>query len=88
MYEACNTNDTSPEAKQVQLELIRRMSPSDRLQKTLDLSCELIRMSKAAIRRRYPEFTEDDVRIKFIELNYGNELAEKVKAWRQGEAVV
>ena len=82
MYDRAYTSDTSSEAEAVQLELIRRMQPSQRLAKALSLSCEVIRLSKAAIRRRYPEFSVDEVRIKFIEMNYGAELARKVKAWR------
>lgn len=76
------TTDTSKEAEEVQLELIRRMSPSERLARSLALSREVIRLGKAAIRRRYPEFSEDELRFKFIELHYGVELSESVRAWR------
>ncbi len=76
------TNDTSPEAAAVHLELLRKMPPSQRLNQALALSCEVMRLSKQAIRRRHPEFSEDEVRIKFIEMHYGAELAQSVKAWR------
>ena len=46
--------------------------------------CEVIRLGKAAIRRRHPEFSEEEIGIKFIELNYGQKLAESVRAWRAG----
>lgn len=78
------SSDTSAEADAVQMELIRKMPPSVRLEKALALSCEVIRLSKAAIRRRHPEFSEDEVGLKFIELNYGTKLAESVWAWRTG----
>jgi len=76
--------DTATDAAAVQLKLIQQMPPSRRLEKALALSCEVIRLCKAAIRRRYPEFSEDEVGLKFIELNYGLELAESVRAWRSG----
>lgn len=79
-----HSSDTATDAEEVQLELIRQMPPSVRLEKALALSCEVIRMSKAAIRRRHPEFSEDEVGLKFIELNYGDELADSVRAWRSG----
>ena len=60
------------------------MEPSERLAKALSLSSEMMRLSKAATRRRYPEFSEDEVRIKFIELHYGSELTRAVQAWRAG----
>ena len=81
--DAPHNTDTSTEAEAVQMELIRQLRPSVRLEKALALSCEVIRLSKAAIRRRHPEFSEDEVGLKFIELNYGMELAESVRAWRQ-----
>ena len=77
-------NDTSADAESVQLKLISRLPPTERLEKALALTCEVIRLSKAAIRRRHPEFSEDEVGLKFIELNYGSELAESVRAWRSG----
>lgn len=46
------------------------------------LSREVIRLSKAAIRRRHPEYSEEEVGLKFIELNYGADLADSVRAWR------
>ena len=84
MNDRAYTSDTSRETEAVQLELIRCMQPSQRLAKALSLSCEMIRLSKAAIRRRHPEFSEDEVRIKFIEMHDGAELARSVKAWRAG----
>lgn len=84
MIDRACTCDTSSEAEAVQLELIRHMQPAQRLAKALSLSCEMIRLSKAAIRRRWPELSEDEVRIKFIEMHYGTELAKSVTAWRAG----
>jgi hypothetical protein len=74
------TTDTSPAAEAAQLELVREMAPAMRLEKTLRLSSELLRTAKAAIRRRYPAYTEQDVAIKFIELHYGAELAAGVRS--------
>ena len=76
------TTDTSIEAERIQLEQIRRMNPSERVQKALALSSEVARMCKAAIRRRYPEFDDNEVSLKFIELNYGKQLSDEVRAWR------
>ncbi len=81
------TTDTSPEARAVQLELQRRMSPDERLEKAFSLSNGLRRMAMDAIRRRHPDFDEDQVRIKFIELTYGKDLAAGVQLWRQGGRV-
>jgi len=81
------TTDTSPEAYAVQIELLRRMSPAQRLRKTFALSRQVKRMSMDAIRRCYPEFGEDAVRLKFIELTYGKALGDDVRRWQEERAI-
>ena len=82
MSEPPYTTDTSTTAEQIQFELVRRMTPEQRVEKALTLSSEGARMCKAAIRRRHPEFDENEVSLKFIELNYGKQLSDEVRAWR------
>jgi len=77
------TTDTSAEAERAQLELFRAMTPEHRAHKALVLSAELARQCKAAIRRRHPDFDECEVRLKFIELNYGKQLADDVRESRK-----
>ena len=75
------TTDTSPEAYDIQIELIRRMSPQERLRKAFGLSRHLKRMAFDAIRRRHPEFDDRALRMRFIQLTYGKELADELKRW-------
>ena len=69
------TTDTSHDADTVQLELWRSMSGQQRLQKAMSLSAKLRNMAFEAIRRRHPDFSEDQIRLKFIGLTYGEDLA-------------
>ena len=62
------TTDTSDEALAVQLEGFRRMSPAERIHKMCKLSANLRRMAMDAIRRRHPEYDQQEIRLKFIEL--------------------
>ena len=39
-------------------------------------------MAFDAIRRRHPDYSEDEVRLKFIELTYGKSLADEVRDWQ------
>jgi hypothetical protein len=73
------TTDTSVEAEAIQLELLRRMSPADRIAKMCNLSASLRRMAFDAIRSLYPDLDESEVRLKFIESTYGKELAAEVR---------
>ena len=74
--------DTSDEALAVQLECLRRMTPQERLRRSCAWSGQLRRMAFAAIRRRHPDYSEDNVRLKFIELTYGQTLADEVRNWQ------
>ena len=73
------TTDTSAKAEAIQLELFRRMSPTDRITKMCNLSTSLRRMAFDAIRRIHPNLNEAEVRLTFIESTYGKELAAEVR---------
>lgn len=40
-------------------------------------------MAFAAIKRRHPDLTENEVTLKFIVLTYGVNLAEETRQWQQ-----
>jgi len=40
-------------------------------------------MAFDAIRRRHPKDSEEEVRLKFIELTYGKPLADEVRQWQR-----
>ena len=75
-------SDTSDEALAVQLECLRQMTPHERLRRACAWSGQVRRMAFDAIRRRHPEFSEGDVRLRFIELTYGQALADEVRDWQ------
>ncbi len=76
------TTDTSDEAREVQLACLRRMSPQERVRRSVALSRQVRNMAFDAIRRRHPEWCEDEVRLCFIELTYGKPLADEIRRWR------
>jgi hypothetical protein len=78
------TTDTSPEAEAVQLECLRRMTPQQRITQVCAASRQVKRMAFDAIRRRHPDYSEDEVQLLFIELTYGADLAQKVRRWKEG----
>lgn len=82
------TTDTTDEAMAVQLDGFRRMSPTERVNTMCKLSAGLRRMAMDAIRRRHPGFDEGEVRLKFIELTYGKELADSVRNHLRGRELV
>ena len=80
-------SDTSAEAARVQLELIRSASPERRLAACFGFSRSMIALSRAALRDRFPELDEAELRLRWVELNYGADLAAQVRAHlhRRGE---
>ena len=73
------TTDTSATAMEVQLDCLRRMSPRERIQKTVAMSTRLRNMALDAIRRRHPELADAEVRLMFIEHTYGKTLADGIR---------
>ena len=79
------TTDISPEAYAVQLDLLRRMTPEERFRKAYAMTRRCRKMARDAIRRRYPGISEDELRLRFIELVYGQELADEVRKWQEDQ---
>jgi hypothetical protein len=71
--------DTDPEAERVQIELLRRAGPTHRVQMALRLSAQVISLARRAIRRSFPDATEEEVGVRFVERQYGQELAEGLR---------
>jgi len=80
------TTDTSAEALEVQLACLRKMSPQERIRRTCAMSQRVRDMGLAAIRRRHPEFNEEETQLLFIELTYGKPLADDVRRWKAGRS--
>ena len=72
--------DTDVEAERVQLELLRRASPGERAALAMSLSATVITLARRALRRQYPEASEEEIGLRFVELNYGRELAIELAA--------
>lgn len=73
------TTDTQSDAAQVQASLVRSMHPTERLNKALRMTTRLADECKQAIRRNNPGYSDEQVGIAFIELNYGETLAREVE---------
>ena len=72
-------SDTVPEMERAQIELIRKASPARRLDLALSLSQTAIDLSRRAIARASPSLDDREVRLKFVELHYGQDLANGVR---------
>lgn len=76
--------ESHPATEDAQVEALRRMTGARRLEIMAALSATMMRLSRRALRRANPNATEHELKLLFIELNYGRELADRIRA-KQGE---
>ena len=85
MLRPTNILDTTPEAEAVLIQLQRAQPPARRLAEAVSASNRVAEQCKSAIRRMNPGISEDEIRLRFIELNYGSEIALSVRAYLVGK---
>lgn len=73
--------DTDAEAERVQLELLRKASPGERAALAISLSATVISLAQRALQRQDPGASEEEIKLRFVELNYGRELAAELAAF-------
>jgi hypothetical protein len=74
------SEDTSPEMERVQIELIRKASPAKLFGLVRSMSQTIIQASRENIRRLHPDANKEELTLIFVELYYGKELANLVRA--------
>jgi two-component sensor histidine kinase len=70
--------DTSPEAWAVFLDIQRRMTPEEKIARVFELSERVKAMAEAGLRHRYPDASDEEIRMRAIRQRLGDELFEKV----------
>ena len=74
-------SDTSPDAEKVQIELLRKSTVAERFAKVRALTARTVGLSKRALARANPDLSPEDLKLRFVELHYGKELAERVRKY-------
>lgn len=81
MSKPASIRDTSPDAETVLIGLLQDKPPFKRLYDAVAASNRVAEQCKNAIRRSCPQLSEDEIKLCFIELNYGREIADEVRAY-------
>lgn len=66
--------DTSPEAWELWLGLIRKMTPGQKLKRTFSLSTMVFCGIKSGLRQQYPEASEREIFLRAARIRLGPEL--------------
>ena len=74
-------SDTSPEAEQVLIELLRGQTPARRLQKVFEINATVKQFALAGLKRRYPAASSEELQRRFIALRLAPELVKQVYGW-------
>jgi hypothetical protein len=75
-------SDRTDDATAISLEWSRKATPGERAALAISLSTAVITRSRNEIRCLHPDFTEEELGVKFVELHYGTELAAEVAAFQ------
>jgi hypothetical protein len=70
--------DTSPEAWELYVDLVRKMKPEERLRRALELSETVRSFVEAGLRLKYPQAGEREITLRRGRLELGRELFRKV----------
>jgi len=71
--------DTSPEAEQIQIELLQKATVAQRFAMTCVLSRTAMELSRRALRRARPGASEREIELEFVAPYYGQELADQLR---------
>jgi len=58
---------------------LREAGTAGRFARARSLSASVIALSRRAIRRRHPEWSEREVLLEFVALHYGRDLAARIR---------
>ncbi len=77
--------DTHPKAEEMQIQLLRQATVARRLAVMHSLSQTTIQLSRRAIRRANPTYSQLDVNLAFVAHHYGEDLANRLRHYlKQG----
>jgi hypothetical protein len=69
-------NDTHPQIREMQLEILRNRTPEQRLRSAIEQSVYLINSSRKELEKR---MSSVEAKIEWVRINYGNDLAKKYR---------
>jgi hypothetical protein len=77
--------DTSPEAWNLLMDLLRKIPQEEKLRRALDLTAAARKLSEAGLRQAFPDAGEREIFLRLAQRQLGEELFQKVfgDEWRQ-----
>ena len=82
-----SSGDTHPQMEKIQISLIRKAGKAKRIMCLRSLSQTVIRLARRAIGRANPGYNQREIDLNFIGLNYGEDLASRLRAYLRNRNV-
>lgn len=73
--------DTDAEADRIHIALLRSATPARRVALALSLTATVVGLARLALARQDPEANDEEIGVRFVELNYGREIAAGLEAF-------
>jgi hypothetical protein len=70
--------DTSPEAWQVLLDLVQKMTPAEKLRRAIELTAAARNAGEAGIRKAYPNASEREIFLRVAQRQLGDEIFQQI----------
>jgi len=83
----CLISDTPPQIEALRIALLKKAGFTKRAGTMLSLSKSVALLSMRAVRRANPDLSQSEVNLRFVELHYGKDLAERLRAFLRQRAV-
>lgn len=74
------SKDTSLQAANIQIALFKKATTAQRIACLRSLSNTVIKLSRRAILRAHPSYTEQELDVAFVAYHYGHKLAARLQA--------
>jgi hypothetical protein len=74
--------DTHSTAEAVQIELLRKASVADRLEKVWSLSRTVSQLALEGIRRAHPNASQEELLLLYVSIHYGQEIADGLRQYQ------
>ncbi len=77
------SRDTDPRAEKVLIDLIRKATIAKRISRMRSLSRTILRLAQRGIKKAHPELDEQELKILFVKIHYGDDLAHRFRTYLQ-----
>lgn len=75
------SSDTHPDIERVQIEMLRKLGEAGRVKLARSLSRSALRLSWRALEEANPGASEEELKVLFVALNYGPDIAEGFRTY-------